>query len=110
MHRDTRLNYIPFAGLNFGELLAPNIALIRGGVDIKVIQKAYISIRGNIGFDTESRDDMISFMENSSIKAYKTGYAAGIRADLPIGPLQIMIADNDFDGKVRWYFSLGFPF
>ncbi|HRW62256.1 MAG TPA: patatin-like phospholipase family protein [Bacteroidales bacterium] len=110
LHNDIRTNYIPFAGLSFGELATSNVAIIKSGINFKITSNIYLAVYGNIGFDANTRDDMITFIEKSSIKAYKTGYASGIRADLPIGPFQFLIGDNDFDGNARWYFSLGFPF
>lgn len=110
IHSDNRINYIPFAGLSFGELLAPNIALLRGGLDFKIWQNIYFAVRGNIAYDTETAKGMIPFILENSIKSYYTGYAAGVKIDSRIGPFQLMVADNDFDGYVRWYFSIGFPF
>ena len=110
LYSDSRTNYIPFAGLNFGELLAPNIALLRGGLDINIWQNIYLAVKTNIAYDSKSAKDMVTFITENSIKSYKTGYAAGIKIDLPFGPFQFMVADNDFDNKVRWYFSLGYPF
>ena len=108
--RNRSVNYVPFAGLNMSEAIVRNYGLLRAGIDIEVIPRIYITSRANIGFFTESNSELIDFVKNSSLKSYLKGYSVGLRANLLIGPVNILYGDNDFDGKNRWYVSIGFPF
>jgi hypothetical protein len=83
---------------------------LAGGVDIQVYPRIYISSKANIGFSTESKDDMINHVANASFKSYLKGYSVGLKANTVIGPISAMYSDNDFDGKIRWYVSVGYPF
>ena len=107
---EKRRFYIPFAGLNFGEFEVKNFASLHSGVDFKIYPKIYLSFKTNIAFNTKYINDMYSFVKNSPIKSYMKGYMGGLKIDSPIGPIQIMIGDNDFDSNTRWYFSIGYPF
>lgn len=101
---------VPFAGLNKSELIVPNYALLKVSFDFEIFTRVFITSRANIGFFTLSMDDMIDYVRNSSLKSYLKGYSIGLRANTPIGPVNVLYADNDFDGKQRWYVSVGFPF
>ncbi len=109
-HFDSRYNFIPFAGLSYGEIMAQNVALIRTGLDIELISKIHFAINANIGIDSDTADGIYEYVKESSFKSYMKGVSAGLKFDLLIGPVQLMVADNDFDNTLRWYFSLGFPF
>lgn len=109
-NRNFRVNYVPFVGLNISEVIVPNYGLLKAGFDINIFLDVYLSARANMAFFTESKDDVIHYVMNSSLKSYYKGYSIGIRANTIIGPVNIMYSDNDFDGKVRWYVSVGYPF
>ena len=104
-----RSDYVPFAGYHLGELPVPNYALVNAGINIKIINRVYFAAIGNIGFYTTTPKDMLDFVQESPFKDYLKGYAAGLRIDSPIGPIQIMLADNHLDNKTRIHFSLGYP-
>ena len=106
----SRFNYVPFVGMDLSEAIVPNYGLLKTGIDIHIIPNIYLSSRANIAFFTESKDDMINYIENSSLKSYYTGYSFGVRANTIFGPVNVMYSDNDFDGKIRWYVSVGYPF
>lgn len=105
-----RINYVPFAGMNVSEAIVPNYGLFKAGLDFEIIPNIYITTRANIGFFTQTKDEVIDFVKYSPLKSYLKGFCTGIRANTVIGPVNIMYADNDFDGKIRWYVSIGYPF
>jgi len=109
-HFDSRKNYIPFAGLSFGENMAQNVAIIRGGFDIELLSNIYLSVKGNMGINSDTAEGIIDYIKDSPLKSYMKGVSGGIKYNSIIGPIQIMLADNDFDDTIRWYFSLGYPF
>ncbi len=105
-----RFGYIPFVGMSFSESIVSNFGLLGGGIDIQIIPRVYISSRANIGFYTESKNDMLDYVANAPWKSYLKGFSAGIRATTILGPISIMYSDNDFDENIRWYVSIGYPF
>jgi len=34
----------------------------------------------------------------------------GLKYDSLLGPIQLLVSDNNKDGEVRFHFSIGFPF
>lgn len=109
-HLDSRYAFIPFAGLSFGETMAQNVAIISSGIDIEVFPNLYISVNANMGIDSDTADGIVDYIKDASLKSYMKGVSGGLKFDSVIGPIQLMVADNDFDNSVRWYFSLGYPF
>ncbi len=109
-HWDKRSTYVPFVGMNFAEFVVPNYGLLKTGIDLQIAPRAYLTARANIGFYTQSKDDFIDYIKTSPLKSYMKGYCAGIRINTLLGPINIMYGDNDYDGNVRWYISVGYPF
>lgn len=109
-NRSRLANVVPFAGMNNSEAIVPNYGLIKVGFDIEIVPRIYMSARTNIGFYTASKNDMIDIIKNSPLEYYLKGYSIGLRANTVIGPVNLMYSDNDFDGKNRWYVSIGYPF
>jgi NTE family protein len=109
-HFDSRTTYIPFSGLNFGEIMAQNVAIIRAGIDFEIFSNIFLSLNANMGIDSDSADKILDYIKDSSLKSYMKGLSGGLKFNSVIGPIQLMVADNDFDNNLRWYFSLGYPF
>lgn len=107
---DNTTRYIPLAGFSFAEILSPNLTVVRIGIDIKLYTGIYLSGKANIAYTTYHLDEMLPFLKNQSFNDYLQGYHIGLKVDLPVGPLQFMVGDNNVDDKTRWYFSIGFPF
>ena len=109
-HSVQRFGYISFVGMKDSEAIVPNFGILRLGIDLEIIPKVFLTSKANIGFYTQSKDDMVDFVLTSSLKSYLKGYSAGVRANTIIGPINILYGDNDFDGEIRWYISIGYPF
>jgi NTE family protein len=109
-HFDSRYNYIPFAGLNYGEIMAQNVAIVRAGIDVEVLQNLFLSFDANIGIDSDTAEGIYEFVKDSPFESYMKGMSFGLKFNSIIGPIQLKIADNDFDNTIRWYLSLGYPF
>lgn len=108
--RNRRINHVPFAGLNIAESIVPNYGLVKTTVDVQIVPRVYLSARANIGFYTNSIEDYLDFIQYSPLDSYLKGFCVGVRANTVVGPINIMYGDNDFDGKIRWYISIGYPF
>ena len=109
-HSDQRFGYVSFMGMQYSEAVVPNFGLVRVGLDFEIFPKVYLTTKANISFFTQSKDDLIDFIKCSSFDSYLKGYSFGLRANTLLGPVNIMYGDNDFDGEVLWYISVGYPF
>ncbi|MCB2195442.1 MAG: patatin-like phospholipase family protein [Bacteroidetes bacterium] len=108
--KSRRISFVPFAGLNIAEAIVPNYGLVQASFDFQIVPRVYISSRANIGFYTESVDDYLDYIKYSPLDAYIKGFCLGIRVNTVAGPINIMYGDNDVDGQIRWYVSIGYPF
>jgi NTE family protein len=109
-HFDSRYNYIPFSGLSYGEIMAQNVAIVRAGIDVEVFPNLFLSFDANIGIDSDTAEGIYDFVKDSPFESYMKGMSFGLKFNSVIGPIQLKIADNDFDNTTRWYLSLGYPF
>ena len=107
---DNSTRYIPFAGFSFGELIVPNLAVARVGFDVKLYSGVFLSGKANVAYSVNKLDEVLPYLKDRSFDDYIQGYQFGLKVDLPFGPLQFMVGDNNLDNKTRWYFSVGFPF
>ncbi len=110
MHSDKRVYFQTFAGFNFGELVTNNFAKAHANANIKLYQGLYLSIHSNVGYINDHLDNFITYFSDYSGESFYAGYSAGIKFDSPLGPMQLMVGDNNRDGDVRLYFSVGYPF
>lgn len=109
-HSDKRINYAPFSGFNFGEIIAKNYLKTQVNLRIKIIDKVYFAINSNAALVSESVKAIDDDVINSNLSDYLLGYSLGFQYNSPVGPLQLKVGDNNQDGNVRWYISLGYPF
>lgn len=105
-----KLSFKNFAGYNFAELFAPNYAMVKSALRIEIAPGIYLESNVNVGNIAEEYDDLLEDLTDKSLKHYYWGYNVGFKYDSLIGPIQIMVADNNKDGEVRFHFSVGFPF
>lgn len=110
MHADKRIYYQTFAGFTFGELVSNNFAKAHANVNIKLYQGLYLSIHSNVGYINDNLDNFFSYFSDYSGETFYAGYSAGIKFDSPIGPMRLMVGDNNRDEDARLYFSIGYPF
>lgn len=105
-----KLSFKNFAGYNFAELFAPNYAVVKSALRIEMAPGLYLESNVNVGNIANKYEDLIEDITDKSLKHYYWGYNIGLKYDSLIGPVQIMVADNNKDGEVRFHFSVGFPF
>jgi NTE family protein len=105
-----RDNFIPFAGLNFGESIVRNFSMFRASVDVEILSDVYLNAKFNVAQGVDDAADIFKGLFDFGSEKYFAGYGAGLKYDSPIGPVQLMAAGNTEDKKARWYFSIGFPF
>lgn len=110
IHSDNRINYSSLAGFSFGEIIAKNYSSIHANLRLKIIDKVYFSLKTNAAFEAETIDAMGDFILDSKLNDYYLGYYVGVEIDSPLGPLRLMVGDNNQDGSARWNISLGYPF
>lgn len=110
MHIDKRINFVPLAGFNFGEIIAHNYALVRANMKIEILPRLYLAFNTNIAFHAEKTDQMLDVVKNSSFNDYYFGYNAGVMYNSPIGPIKLLVGDNSSDVQTSFYVSIGYPF
>lgn len=109
-HSDQRFGNVSFMGMQYSEAVVPNFGLVGVGLDLEIFPKVYLTTKANIGFHTQTKEDLIDYIKYSSFKSYLKGYGFGLKANTLLGPISVMYGDNDFDGDIQWYISVGYPF
>jgi NTE family protein len=107
---DDELNYETMAGFQFGERVVPNFWKINSGMDIRLSSRVFLSFNANIAHTAEKVDRMYSSLLDTPWDDYLKGYAAGLRFNSVLGPLTLMVGDNNTDNNLRWYVNLGYTF
>jgi NTE family protein len=98
------------AGFQFGERVVPNFWKINSGMDIRLSSRVFLSFNANIAHTAEKVDRMYSSLLDTPWDDYLKGYAAGLRFNSVLGPLTLMVGDNNTDNNLRWYVNLGYTF
>ncbi len=106
----SRLSYRNFAGYNFAEIYTPNFALVKSSLNFEVLNGLYLSGTVNVGNIGQSYKDLLDDLTDKSIGHYLWGYSIGLKYDSLIGPIQLLVGDNNQDSKSRFQLSVGFPF
>ncbi len=98
------------SGFNFAEMYVSNFALIKSGLIIKLATGLYLTGTVNVVNTADNYEDIFKAIPDTNIKDYIWGYNFGIKADSFLGPVQLLMSDNNRDGETRFHFSIGFPF
>ena len=107
---NNKINFKNFAGFNFGEIIAPNFAMAKSGLRVELTNGLYFSGTVNLANVAETYDDLFDNFTSYSISDYVWGYNLGFKYDSILGPIQLLVSDNNKDGETRFHFSIGFPF
>ncbi|MBS3769404.1 MAG: patatin-like phospholipase family protein [Bacteroidales bacterium] len=109
MH-DEKLNYETMAGFQSGERIVPNFLKANGGMDFRILSRVFLTLDASITHTSEKVHKMYSSFIDSNWNDYLKGYAVGLRLNSGLGPLVVMVGDNNIDQKPRWYVNLGYTF
>lgn len=105
-----KLNFKNFAGYNFAELYTNNFAYAKSAVNIEVATGLFLSGTVNVASLGETYEDVFDNITDFRIGDYIWGYNVGLKYDSLLGPIQLLVSDNNKDGETRFHLSIGFPF
>lgn len=106
----SRLHFKNLAGFNYGELYVLNYAVVKSALSIELTTGLYLTGAVNVVTSTDDYKDIFTDLPNKKIGDYIWGFNAGLKYDSLMGPIQLLVADNNIDGETRFHFSIGFPF
>jgi len=105
-----RENYIDFVGYNYSEIITPNYSYLKAGLKLEILSGLFLSANANIGNTADSYEDLFSNFTAYSLNDYHIGIGGGIKYHSILGPIQLLVSDNNKDDELRFHFSVGFPF
>jgi len=105
-----RRNQISFAGYQVGEVVATNFIQVKLGLNYRIYRNLQLEILGNTLIGSDNFEDLISSIINPNMDEFHIGYGGGLTYKTPLGPVNIFLAGNNQDDRLRFYFNLGFTF
>ncbi|MES2781057.1 MAG: patatin-like phospholipase family protein [Bacteroidota bacterium] len=97
-------NYIPFAGIEFAQVVMPNVAHYRFKPSLKLIRNNYISLLGDVLKTDTYVEQLLDF------ESLKFGYGASYEYRSPVGPIQFNISRSSMNHTFYFYLNLGYWF
>lgn len=97
-------NYIPFAGIDFAQLITPNVAHYRFKTSYRLIKNNYISALGEVLKADTYVEQLLDF------KALKFAYGASYEYRSPVGPIQFNVSRSTLNNTFNFYLNLGYWF
>ncbi len=97
-------NYIPFAGLDFGQLVVRNMAHYRLKPTYRLFKNNYISILGEVSETADYVEDLLT------LKTIQYAYGASYEYSSPIGPIQFNVSRSNVRNEFMFYLNLGYWF
>ncbi|MBN1158832.1 MAG: patatin-like phospholipase family protein [Bacteroidales bacterium] len=105
-----RRNHISFAGYDLGEFVASNFIKAKFGINYRLFNNFQFELLFNALMGSDRFEDLIQSFLSFDMKFLNLGYGGGITYNTPLGPVNLFMAGNNKDGKIRWYFNMGFTF
>lgn len=97
-------NYLPFAGVDFGQMVVRNIAHYRLKPTYRVFKNNYVSILGDIAEAGDYAEDLLMF------QTIRYAYGASYEYNSPIGPIQVNVSRSSINKEFMFYMNLGYWF
>lgn len=97
-------NYIPFAGVEFAQLVTPNVAHYRFKPSYRLIKNNYVSLSGEVLKTDTYVEQLLNF------KDLKFGYGVSYEYRSPVGPIQFNISRSTLNNTFNFYLNLGYWF
>jgi len=105
-----RRNQLPFMGYRPGEVVASNYVMAKLGLNYRLSRNLQIEFLTNFLMASDRFEDLTNYFlawDGSNLHA---GYGAGFTYKTPLGPLQLAMAGNNTDMRLRFYVNMGFTF
>lgn len=97
-------NYIPFAGIEFAQIVTPNIATYRFKTSYKLIKHNFVSLSGEVLKTDQFVEQLLDF------QSLRFSYGASYEYRSPIGPIQFNISRSTINNAFYFYLNLGYWF
>jgi NTE family protein len=97
-------NYIPFAGLDFGQVVVRNIAHYRLKPTYRMFKNNYLAILGDIAQVGTYVENLLSFNQ------IQYAYGASYEYNSPIGPIQVNVSRSNVKKELMFFLNLGYWF
>ena len=107
---NNKLTFMNFAGYNFAEIYTQNYSYVKSTVNLEILSGLYLSTTVNIGNMAMTNKDLFQNFINNDIGDYYIGFNTGVKYNSILGPIQLLISNNNQDNKTRLHLSIGFPF
>lgn len=97
-------NYLPFAGVNFAQIVTQNVVHYRFKPAYRVLKNNYVSLLGDIMNDEQFTEDLL--------KLRNIQYAIGASYEYrsPIGPIQFNVSRSNVNKTLLFFINLGYWF
>jgi NTE family protein len=105
-----RRNQISFAGYQVGEVVATNFIQVKLGLNYRIYRNLQLEILGNTLIGSDNFEDLTSSIINPNMDEFHVGYGGGLTYKTLLGPVNLFLAGNNQDDRLRFYFNLGFTF
>lgn len=99
-----------FAGYNLGEILTSNYVSVKSALSIELVTGLYLTGTLNVANMADSYKDLFDNFSDNAVGDYIWGYNIGVKYDSLLGPIHLLVNDNNKDGEARWQLGIGFPF
>lgn len=97
-------------GFDAGEILTNNFVSGHLSVNLAIFKNVYLGIGANIAYTSEESKGIFPDYSHNSFDSYFLGGAIGLSMSTPIGPIRVLLCDNNKDDSQQWIVSMGFPF
>ncbi len=84
--------------------------MVKSALNVELVRDLYLSGTVNVANTAESYEDLVDNFTNFSVSDYIWGYNIGVKYDSILGPIQLLVSDNNKDSETRFHLSIGFPF
>lgn len=97
-------NYIPFAGIEFAQVVTPNVVTYRFKTSYKLIKNNFVSALGEVMKADQFVEQLINF------QSLRFGYGASYEYRSPVGPIQFTVSRSSLNNTLNFYLNLGYWF
>nr|WP_319510688.1 patatin-like phospholipase family protein [uncultured Draconibacterium sp.] len=106
----SKLQFKDLAGFNFAEIYTYNYALAKSTLSWEVTTGLYLTTKVNVASIADTYQDLFDHITTQPFGHNIWGYSFGLKYDSLLGPIQLLVSQNNQDSETRFHFSIGFPF
>ncbi|MDX8341485.1 patatin-like phospholipase family protein [Draconibacterium sp. IB214405] len=107
---ESKLNFKNMAGFNLAEIYTYNYAMVKSALNIELLSGLYFSANVNVAATAHTYEDLFDEVTSNPFTDNIFGYSFGFKYESILGPIQLMVSENNQDNESRFHFTVGFPF